>query len=102
MTVIILIHVMLLVNAEKAWALSVIPTSPIADQPFTIDSGSVISESINVYDGWGCSGGIIASGIVPAGGVLTVQGQPAGQYSTNANFEVGCLNFTIIPPPLTG
>ena len=101
MPIIILILFVLLVNAERAWALSVTPTSPIAGEPFTIDSGSVISESINVYDGWGCSDGIIASGIVPAGGALTVQGQPAGQYSANTNFEVGCLNFTIMPPPLT-
>jgi len=93
----VLLLSVLLVDVEQVWALSVTPSSPTADQPFTVYSGAVISETINVYSGWGCSGAIIVSGTIPAGGSLAVPGQPAGQYSTNTNFEVGCLNFTVIP-----
>lgn len=93
----VLLLAVMLVGLRQVWALSVSPSSPIAGQPFTINSGAVIPEAINVYAGSGCSGTIIFAGTVPAGGTLSVPGQPAGQYSTNTNFETGCLNFTVVP-----
>ena len=98
----VLLLSVLLVNLGQVWALSVTPSSPAADQPFTVNSGAIISETINVYSGPGCSGTLIFSGTVPAGGKLFVPGQSAGQYSTNTNFEAGCLNFTITPTITTG
>jgi len=89
----------LLVDAGQVWALSVTLSTPMAGQPFTVNSGANIPESITVYAGPGCSGTIIFAGTVLAGGGLSVPGQPVGQYSTNTNFEHGCLNFTILPSP---
>ena len=89
----------LLVDAGQVWALSVTPSTPMAGQSFTVNSGANIPESITVYAGPGCSGTIIFAGTVLAGGGLSVPGQPVGQYSTNTNFEHGCLNFTILPSP---
>jgi len=98
----VLLLSLLFVDVGQVWALSVTPDSPTAGQPFTVNSDAVISETIYVYAGGGCSGALIVSGAVPAGGRLAVPGQPYGQYSTNANFEVGCFNFTVIPPPFDG
>jgi hypothetical protein len=99
MLVATLLLFVLLVGVGQAWALSVTPSTPMAGQPFTVNSGAVISESITVYAGPGCSGTIIFAGTVPAGGSLSVPGQPVGEYSTNTNFEHGCLNFTVLPSP---
>jgi hypothetical protein len=93
----VLLLSVVLIDAAEVWALSVTPTPPIAGQPFAVDNDAPISESITVYAGPGCSGPLILSETVPAGGILPVPGQPAGQYSTNTDFEPGCLNFAIIP-----
>jgi hypothetical protein len=92
----------LLVDVGQVWALSVTPSSPIAGQPFSVNSGSVIPESIYVYTGSGCSGTLFFAGSVPAGGRLVIPGQPAGQYSTDTNFETECLNFAVIPATIAG
>jgi len=68
MVVAVLSLCILLGVVGQVWALSVTPSSPIAGQEFYVDSGAVIAELISVYSGPGCSGTIIVSGTVPAGG----------------------------------
>jgi len=97
-----LVLFVLLLGVTQVSALSIVPSTPIAGQAFVIDSGATIAETINVYGAPGCVGAIILSGKVPAGGGLVVPGQSAGQYSTDTNFEIGCLNFTVMPQPITG
>ena len=98
----VLLLAVLMVDMGQVWALSVTPNTPIAGYPFTVNSGAVIPEAINVYAGSGCSGNLLFAGQVPAGGSLSIPGQPAGQYSTNTDFEPQCLNFTIIPASIAG
>ena len=98
----VLLLSMLLVGMGQAWALYITPSSPIAGEPFTVYSDSIIAETIYVYTGSGCSGTLIFAGTVTAGGSLVIPGQPAGQYSTNTNFEAECLNFAVIPATIAG
>jgi hypothetical protein len=90
-----------LASVRPAWAMTITPSSPIANTTFTI-SGDLdgAGSSLTVRTGSICNQGTIVFGPKAVGpGVYSVDvvgGLPAGQYVARTFIE-GCHIFTVIP-----
>jgi len=93
-----LIGVTLMINLEPAWAQTITPNPPIANQPFTISIPAPTPGVLYVKNSFGCVGGsvVFSAYIGPPSFSANVPGQPAGQYSAFVGTAVtACVDFTI-------
>jgi len=92
---------MLIISLNSAWALTITPNPPIASQPFGISGYG--PGAVFVFTGSGCGGSVVfQSGPLRGGSYnVTVPGLPSGQYHVTVPEDLGCVDFTVIPPSTT-
>lgn len=94
-----LIGLTLMMNLRLAWAQTITPDPPIANQPFTISIPAPTPGVLYVKNAFGCVGGsvVFSAFIGPPTFSVSVPGQPAGQYSAFVGTAVtACVDFTIV------
>ena len=88
---------------KPAWAVTIVPNTPKADQPFSITFivRDTLGGNLFIYSGSNCSGTAISETHEGVQGsyTLTLTLGP-GQYSAIGSSDPsGCVNFTIVPQP---
>jgi len=95
----LVIDIMCLMGLNPVWALTITPNPPIATQPFNVSGYG--PGAVFVFTGSGCGGSVVFQSGPLRGGPynVTVPGLPPGNYHLTVPENLGCVNFTVIPPP---
>lgn len=94
----VLIGVALLTNLNPAWAQTITPNPPVANQSFTVSIPGSTPGVLYVKNAFGCVGGsVVFSGFIgPPSFSTNVPGLPAGQYSAFVGTVTDCVDFTVV------
>ena len=94
-----IIGLTLMMNLRPAWALTIVPDPPTANQSFTISLPGPTRGALYVTNAFDCVGGsvVFSAFIGPPSFSAVVPGQPAGQYGAFVGTVTTCVGFTITP-----